>query len=635
MRLGLFITGCIVLTVLLTGITGVWLPKKQVSNNSYVDTFIGTGGHGHTFPGATLPHGMVQLSPDTRTLGWDACGGYHYSDSSIIGFSHTHLSGTGISDLGDVLVMPFTGEIKTEPGSPQRVGSGYRSRFSHDEETARPGYYSVHLIDHAIDAELTTSERAGFHRYTYFGEDTARLIVDLSHNIYPDDLPEHSLSVVNNTSLQGMKKSSGWAKEQSTFFHAVFDKPFKCRLYNGDKLLDSSSFSKGKKLKAVLTFDLKPGDELLIKVGISYVDVNGAEKNLAAELPDWNFKKAVQKAEGIWAQKLGVISTEVGDDTKRSIFYTALYHASLSPNLFSDVDGRYRGMDKSVHHSVSEVYTVFSLWDTFRAFHSLQTIINSNQNNQFIQSLLNKYDEGGVLPMWELVGNYTGCMIGYHAVPVIVDAYMKGYRDFDVEKAYEAIRHSGFYQTEGILFPSSDVKHNIMPKAKLLNEQFGYIPCDIEKESVGKALEYAYNDWCIAQMAKELGKIDDYALFMERSKRYAKYFDGASGFMRGKDQYGNWREPFNPRRSEHRSDDYVEGNAYQWSWFVPHDVEGLKELYGGAELMAIKLDTLFTTSSELVGDHVSGDISGLVGQYAHGNEPSHHVAHLYNYVGQS
>lgn len=634
MKIRLIGIACFATAVLLLGTNINCVPKKDTDNTNYVNTFIGTGGHGHTFPGATLPHAMVQLSPDTRTMGWDACGGYHYSDSSIIGFSHTHLSGTGISDLGDFLFMPYAGEVKTDAGTPEQIDDGYRSRFSHTDEVARPGYYSVHLKDYAIDAELTVSKRAGFHRYTFKGTDTARLIIDLSHNIYPDNQPEHSLKVLDKQNLQGMKKSGGWAQEQHAFFSATFNKPFMCQLFNGDSLLANNQHAEGDKLKAVLTFAMEAGDELLVKVGISHLDAEGASKNQAVELPDWDFDRVVEDAHDIWANKLSAINVEGGNAEQRTIFYTSLYHTSISPYLFSDADGRYRGMDQKLYHTDSEMHTVFSLWDTFRAFHPLQTIVNNQQNNQFIRSLLKKYDEGGVLPMWELVGNYTGCMIGYHAVPVIVDAYMKGQRDFDVEKAYKAIKESAFYQTEGILFPNRDVQNKLMPLAKRFNEELGYIPCDLEPESVGKALEYAYNDWCIAQMAKELGKVDDFTFFMERSKRYAKYFDVQTGFMRGKDKDGNWREPFNPRHSNHRADDYVEGNAYQWSWFVPHDVEGLMTLYGGAEQMAIKLDTLFSTSSDLVGDHVSNDISGLIGQYAHGNEPSHHVAHLYNYIGQ-
>ncbi|MBN2639552.1 MAG: GH92 family glycosyl hydrolase [Bacteroidales bacterium] len=600
----------------------------------YVNTFIGTGGHGHTFPGATLPHGMVQLSPDTRTLGWDACGGYHYSDSSIIGFSHTHLSGTGISDLGDVLFMPFTGQPKLDPGDVSDPSLGYRSRFKHESEIAEPGYYCVDLLDYGIKAELTATTRTGFHRYTYPAADQSGIIIDLSHNIYPDSRPEHEFKIISNTEIQGLKRSSGWAKDQYVYFYAKFDHPFSCELYENDKLLSDSSLVGGKKVKAVLRFNNNDGGTVLVKVGISAVDYDGARNNLTLENTGWDFNSIRESAKAVWNDELSKIQVSGGTDDEKTIFYSSLYHTAISPYTFSDVDGRYRGMDKHIYQSDKVVYTVFSLWDTFRALHPLKAIISPQQNADFINTLLTKYDEGGTLPMWELVGNYTGCMIGYHAVPVIVDAYLKGIRGFDVDKAYKAIVEASEYRTDGILFPSEAVKKKLMPQGKQYNAELGYIPCDLEDEAVSKALEYAYNDWCIAQMAKELGKSDDCQKYMERSKRYVKYYDSQTGFMRGKCKDGNWREPFDPRFVRHRKDDYTEGNAFQWSWFVPHDVEGLINLVGGKEMFIAKLDTLFTTDSNLVGDDVSSDITGMIGQYAHGNEPSHHISHMYNFVGQ-
>jgi predicted alpha-1,2-mannosidase len=608
---------------------------KSIDNTNYVNTFIGTGGHGHTFPGATTPHGMVQLSPDTRTLGWDACGGYHYTDNSIIGFSHTHLSGTGISDLGDFLFMPFSGTPKNSPGTPENPDSGYRSRFSHKDEVAEPGYYSVQLKDYNIHAELTASTRAGFHRYTYNENEQTGLIIDLSHTIYPDHNPRHEFRVISETEISGFKGSGGWAVDQQAFFYAKFNKPFKVEFYDNGEKIESVKEAKSKKLLAVLTFNTKDDKELLAKVGISSVDYEGAKNNLETEITNWDFNKIKKSANQLWAKELNKINIEGGSADEKTIFYTSLYHTAISPYTFSDVDGRYRGMDKKIYKSDGEVvYTVFSLWDTFRGNHPLKTIIDPDRNNSFINTLLSKYDQGGALPMWELVGNYTGCMIGYHSVPVIVDAYRKGLRDFDIEKAYGAMVESASYNTEGILFPSKGVQNKLMPKAKLYNDERGYVPADLETQSVSKALEYAYNDWCIAQMAKELGKVEDYNHFMERSTRYTEYYDNETGFMRGKNEDGKWREPFNPRRSEHRVDDYTEGNAFQWSWFVPHDVDGLVELVGGKEQFITQLDTLFSTSSDLVGEQVSSDISGLIGQYAHGNEPSHHITHMYNFVGQ-
>ncbi len=611
--------------------------KIQVQDNTqYVNTFIGTGGHGHVFPGATTPYGMVQLSPDTRTLGWDACGGYHYTDSSIIGFSHTHLSGTGISDLGDFLFMPFSGKAKVISGTAENPDDGYRSRFTHESEKAEPGYYSVTLEDYNIQAELTASTRAGFHRYTFNQTTENGIIIDLSHTIYPDQNPNHEFKIISDTEIAGYKGSGGWAKEQHTWFNAKFNKPFSCVFYDNGKIIKDAKSAKSKKLLAVLSFETQDNKELLAKVGISHVDYEGAKNNLETEIEDWDFNAARMSASNLWTKQLNKIKTEGGSEDEKAIFYTSLYHTAISPYTFSDVDGRYRGMDQKIRNSDGEtIYTVFSLWDTFRANHPLKTIIDPDRNNDFINTLLSKYDQGGALPMWELVGNYTGCMIGYHAVPVIVDAYFKGMRDFDVNKAYKAMVESANYNTDGILFPSKGVQQKLMPKAKLYNIERGFVPSDLETQSVSKALEYAYNDWCIAQMAKELGKADDYSHFMERSKRYTEYYDKETGFMRGKNDDGKWREPFNPRRSEHRIDDYTEGNAYQWSWFVPHDVEGLVDLIGGKQQFITQLDTLFSTSSELSGDHVSSDITGLIGQYAHGNEPSHHITHMYNYVGQS
>ncbi len=610
---------------------------SQTNDNTiHVNPFIGTGGHGHTYPGATTPHGMVQLSPDTRTLGWDACGGYHYTDSSIIGFSHTHLSGTGISDLGDFLFMPFTGETKINAGEPENPDTGYRSRFNHTDEVASPGYYAVKLEDYNIQAELTATPRAGFHRYTFNGNEKAKIIIDLAHNIYPDRNPDHGIHIINNTELRGFKKSSGWANDQQAFFYAKFNKPFTCVLYDNGKEVNNSNELQSNNLKAVLTFNINQGDEILAKVGISSVDEAGAQNNLETEINSWEFEEVKDSTHKTWVNQLNKITVTGGSENEKTIFYTALYHTSLSPYLFSDVDGRYRGMDKQIYNSGGRnIYTVFSLWDTFRAFHPLLTILNPDQNNDFIHSLLTKYDQGGVLPMWELVGNYTGCMIGYHSVPVIVDAYMKGIRNFDIDKAYLAMVEAAKYRTDGILFPTEEVQQKIMPKAKLYNETLGFIPSNLESQSVSKALEYAYNDWCIAQMAKELGKSNDYNYFIERSKRYTEYYDNEVGFMRGKNENGEWRQPFNPRQSEHGVDDYTEGNAYQWSWFVPHDVDGLVGLLGGRQQFIDKLDTLFSTSSELIGNNISSDISGLIGQYAHGNEPSHHISHLYNFVGQA
>jgi predicted alpha-1,2-mannosidase len=627
LHLALLISGCS---------TTNHLAIQTKDNTQYVNTFIGTGGHGHTFPGATVPYGMVQLSPDTRTLGWDACGGYHYTDHSIIGFSHTHLSGTGISDLGDILFMPFSGNPQLVAGTPEDPDSGYRSRFSHKDEKAEPGYYAVKLQDDNINVALTATTRAGFHKYKYNTIGPSGIIIDLSHTIYVDKKPDHEIRIINNTEIQGFKKSSGWAEDQSVFFHAKFNKPFRYTFYENGKKMDVSDLAKSKNLQVVLEFDIQKGDEVLAKVGISSVDNNGAKQNLENEIPAWDFNSVREAAHQLWQEELNKIDVTGGTKDEKTIFYTSLYHTSISPNIFSDVDYRYRGMDKKIKNANGKnSYTVFSLWDTFRGFNPLKTITDPYRENDFINSLIAKYDEGGVLPMWELHGNYTGCMIGYHSISVIVDAYKKGIRGFDVQKAYKAMLGSATYNRTGILFPSEDVATRLMPKAKLYNEQLGFIPSDLEKQSVSKALEYAYNDWCIAQMAKDLGKTDDYKTFMERSKKYTQYYDAKTGFMRGKNQDGTWREPFDPRFSQHNVNDYTEGNAFQWSWFVPQDVEGLMQLMGGKTSFVKNLDNLFSTSSELTGGVVSEDITGMIGQYAHGNEPSHHITHLYNFAGES
>ena len=600
-----------------------------------VNPFIGTGGHGHTFPGATTPNGMVQLSPDTRTLGWDACAGYHYSDTSILGFSHTHLSGTGIGDMGDILFMPCTGEPKIEPGPPEDPDAGYRCRFSHDNEHAEPGYYQVRLIDYDVNVELTATPRAGFHRYIYPKERQANLVIDLAHTIHGHRNPVTELRVINDTEVEGYKRTRGWAQNHHVYFHAKFSRPFTCTLYeNGNNLAGQWAIASGN-TKAVLSFSEGGSEPVLAKVGISAVDYAGARRNLEEEIQDWDFDRARQQARAGWEKRLDRVHVHGGSADNRTIFYTAMYHCAISPYLFSDVDGRYRGHDQRIHTSESgPMYTVFSLWDTFRAFHPLLVILDPERNNAFIRTLLTHYDQGGILPKWELAANCTGTMIGYHAVSMIVDAYIKGLRDYDVKKAYKAIKQSAHYREDGFLYPSAVVQEKLNPKAKYYNDTLGFVPCDLENESVSKALEYAYNDWCIAQMADALGQKADVMKYKERASRYRFYFDAKTGFMRGRMKDKSWKTPFNPRFSEHRKDEYTEGNAWQWTWFVPHDVTGLEALMGGSEPFVTKLDELFSTDSTIEGEHSSSDISGLIGQYAHGNEPSHHITHLYNYVGQ-
>lgn len=610
------------------------LPKEYTDS---VNVFIGTGGHGHTFPGATLPHGMVQLSPDTRLFGWDACSGYYYDDTSIMGFSHTHLSGTGIGDYGDILFMPVVGEKPLIAGTAENPDEGYRSRFSHEQESARPGYYQVLLQDDSINVELTATLRAGLHRYTYPKASDARLIVDMEPTIHGHQHPVTQIRVVNDSTIAGMKYTVGWAKRHYVYFYAVFSSPFDYKLYSGTEYQSDSTSVTVNTAKAVIRFKNLPVDgRVLAKVGISSVDEEGARLNVEAEIPNWNFEDVMKEANTAWNEALGKIDIETSDNDSRTVFYTSLYHAFIQPSLASDVDGRYRTMGHEIKQDASYTnYTVFSLWDTFRAAHPLYTIVTPEQNQAFIRSLLRKYDEGGILPKWELASNETGTMIGYHAVSVIADAMMKKQCDFDVKKALEACIRSSVYDTMGVT-PMMDrqiLNGKLMPVSIKYKNELGYIPCDKVGGSVSQGLEFAYNDWLIAQMMKEHNRKDLYDKYMELSRNYRNYFDPETKLMRGRLSDGSWITPFDPA-SVQRPSNYVEGNAWQWAWFVPQDVEGLMELVGGQKSFEAHLDTLFTTSSELTGDpNAAADVTGMIGQYAHGNEPSHHIPYLYNYAG--
>lgn len=603
-------TGMIVVIYLIACIS----LSAQTKLTAYVDPFIGTAGHGHTYPGASLPHGLVQLSPDTDTDGWDWCSGYHYSDSSIMGFSHTHLSGTGCADYGDILFMPTTGELKTEPGDKNKPGSGYRSRFSHKNEAAHPGYYSVILDDYNVNAELTATCRAGFHKYMFPQTDKANIIIDLVHGIQ-DKVIDSQIKIIGNKIIEGYRRSSGWAKDHTVYFYAEFSKPFKTSgVVENGKIPEGKDSAQGKAVKAFVRYAANSGEIVYIKVGISHTNLEGARKNLAAEIPGWNFNGIKKKAEAAWEKELSKVAVESKNQNYITTFYTALYHALLNPNIMSDVDGSCIGMDKNIHSfGHHKMYTVFSLWDTFRAEHPLFTLIEKNEDGDMVRSLIAKYDESGLLPVWELASNETGTMIGYHAIPVIVDAYFKGIRDFDVQKAYEAMKKSAMQDKDGLKY----------------YKEMGYIPSNLENESVSKTLEYAYDDWCIAQMAKDLGKYDDYKYFSERAKFYSNVFDPSTRLMRAK-KNGRWYEPFDPYAV---SGNYTEANAWQYSFFVPHDVDGLIKLMGGNKNFVSKLDELFTAKPDLTGRFQS-DITGMIGQYAQGNEPSHHMAYLYNYAGE-
>ena len=591
----------------------------------YVDPFIGTAGHGHTFPGAAVPFGMVQVSPDTGLEGWDWCSGYHYSDSSIIGFSHTHLSGTGRSDLMDVLIMPFTGEVKLQSGTKENPDAGYRSRFSHDKEWASPGYYKVNLSDYDITAELTATPRCGFHKYTFSKSDSAHIILDLSHHYSTDSIKELTLDIKDNHMITGIRKTKGWGdpgelywSNQQIYFVACFSKPFDAVTLFSDDVLVTDSNAKGKNIKAVIDYKTTRDEQVLIKVGVSSVSIENALLNLTTEIPDWDFNKVLANVQNEWEDELSKIIIDAPEKEK-TIFYTALYHSLLAPYLFNDVNQEYIGFDGKKHLAAGyENYTVMSLWDTFRAANPLLTVVTPDKVNSIICSMLAQYEQYGLLPVWPLWSSETNCMIGYHAVPVIVDAYFKGIRGFDVEKAYEAMKTSAMQDDFGV---------------KQLKE-YGYIPYDKYNKSVSTALEYCFDDWCIARMAKDLGKEKDFEYFMKRSESYKNYFDKEYSQMNGYSSTGQFRRPFDPFYSSYGECDWVEGNSWQYSFFVPHDVPGLVRLFGSEEKFEAALDTLFTIHSGLSGDDVPIDISGLIGQYAHGNEPSHHVAYLYNYVNK-
>jgi predicted alpha-1,2-mannosidase len=579
----------------------------------YVDPFIGTGGHGHTFPGATRPFGMVQLSPDTRLTGWDGSSGYHYSDSVIYGFSHTHLSGTGISDYGDILLMPTVGAVFLNALDNGSTAKGYASRFQHRFEHALPGFYSVRLDDDDIFAELTATARAGLHRYSFPATDEANIILDLTHR---DEVLDSGLQITGATTISGWRRSKAWAKDQIVYFAIELSHPMTSfGIAIDDKLVPNLREARGRNIKAYFRFDTRRAPQVLVRVGISAVDTNGAWLNLAAELNNKSFETVKAEAAAEWNKELGKITVSGGSRAQLTSFYTALYHAMLAPNLFMDVDGRYRGRDLEIHKAEDFTnYTVFSLWDTFRAAHPLYALIDQNRTRDFIKTFLAHREQGGRLPVWELAGNETDTMIGYHAVSVIADAAAKGITGFDLEKAFAAMKHSAEMREHRGL--GAYIDH-------------GFIAMEDDRESVSKTLEYAYDDWCIAQVARMLGRTADYQRYLARAQSYKNVFDPVSGFMRPRSN-GGWVEPFDPREVTFA---FTEANSWQYTFFAPQDISGLMQLLGGPRGFARKLDQLFAAESRTTGRD-QADITGLIGQYAHGNEPSHHMAYLYDYAGQ-
>ncbi|SFB87300.1 alpha-1,2-mannosidase, putative [Zunongwangia mangrovi] len=594
--------------------------KKTSKNENLVgivNPFIGTGGHGHTFPGASRPFGMVQVSPDNGTSGWDWCSGYHYSDSLVAGFSHLHLSGTGIGDLADLLFMPVNKKIDLTTTVKERNDIPYLSKYSHDNETSKPGYYQLFLEDFDINVELISSLRTGYHNYTYGEGEEQSVVIDLGFAINWDEPTETSIKIEDETTITGYRHSTGWAKNQKVFFVAKFSKPIiNSEMYAEAKLSEASEVE-GKKTSAQLFFDTADKN-LQVAVALSSVSLENAKENLDSDA-NFDFEEIKAESKETWNAALSDIIVETPVDSLKEMFYTALYHTKLSPVTFSDKNGEFRLQNDSISSAEGTTYSTLSLWDTFRAENPLLTITEPEKVSDIINSMLAYYDESGTLPVWTLYGNETNTMTGYHSVPVIVEAYFKGIEGFDPERAFEALKSTMMQDQRGL---------------KELKEH-GYIPFDLGNESVTSTLEYAYNDWCVAQMAKALDKQEDYEYFSERAESYKKLFDPETGFMRGKSAKGEWHLPFDPKHSQHRvNTDYTEGNAWQHSWFVLHDPEGLIELHGGAEPFTEKLEQLFNESSEITGEHTSADISGLIGQYAHGNEPSHHIAYLFNKAGK-
>lgn len=603
------------------------LPSRALAEEDvlrYVNPFIGTGGHGHTHPAASVPFGMVAVGPDTYNEGWDWCSGYHYSDSSIMGFSHTHLSGTGIGDMLDVLIMPGTGPIRTKPGTRENPEDGYRSRFSHADEKAEPGYYSVMLKDYGIRAEMTATERAGIHRYT-FPSGGGHFIVDLSHGYGgPRRVAASSFRIVDSATLVGGRTVNGWAKGRQIYFAMKFSKPFReATLYSGGKALGPEVREiNGTSLQCAMQYAPADGQTIQVKVGISGVSIEGAMRNLEQEIAGWDFEAVRTAAREAWRRYLSRVAVQGGTPKQREIFYTALYHSLLAPSLFDDVDGQYCGMDGRVHllPAGAHNYSTFSLWDTFRAEHPLLTLIAPERVPDMVNCLIRMSKESPAgMPVWPLQGVETGTMTGYHSVSVIAEALSKGFQGIDYARAYGPMRKRALEDDfRGLGF----------------FRRLGFIPSDRLAESATRTLEYSYDAWAVAQVARALGKMDDYRLLLAQSANFKNLFDPTAGFIRPRLEGGTWAEPFDPTSTgaSPKWRDFTESNSWQGTWAAQHAPEAYIELLGSKEEFIRKLDQLFEVKTEIKGE-VPLDMTGLIGMYAHGNEPSHHVAYLYNYAG--
>lgn len=596
----------------------------------YVNPFIGTGFHGHTFPGATRPFALVQVSPDTHIMGWDASSGYHYDDNQIYAFSHTHLSGTGIGDLGDVAIRPFSGGDSIKPVA----------IFKKETEKATPGYYAVRLDNFGINVELTSTDRVGFHKYTYDNPKDRRVLLDLGHVLQPNwghKLVGNEYLFVNDSTVEGTVRTQGWAHFHSVSYRITFSEPIETLYQYIDGNLRKDSLFLRLNTPDDLTFHYKFAESnkpLYVKVAISPVDTDGAERNMLAELPGWDFDATRAESARIWNKALNDIRIESSDPKVMVNFYTALYHTMIAPYAYQDVDGRYLGMDKKVHRAEPGYvnYSVFSLWDTFRALHPLMTIIQPERAADWGKVLVQGYKEGGILPKWPLASSYTGCMVGYPAVSVLADLVTKDLAEGDLNVWAEAGARSSVYRNDLAEKFKGTRELDLITRHPYYKEKYGFVPADSVPESVSWGLEMAYYDWCISQIAAKAGNTELAKEYAAKAEYYKRYLDPETKMMRGVMGDGSFRTPFNPRYSSHMKSDYTEGNAFQWSFFAPHDMDNFISTIGGKKELETRLDTLFTTSSQVDGEEASGDITGLIGQYAHGNEPSHHMAYLYNWT---
>ena len=584
----------------------------------FVDPRIGTGGHGHVFYGANVPYGFIQLGPTSIPQSWDWVSGYHVSDSTVIGFPHTHLSCTGIGDLHDINVMPVVGEVTYSRGDASSYETGLWSYSDRSKEVVTPGYYRTHLSRYNVDVELTATKRVGFHKYTFLGNESPAIVFDMVNGGCWDKTTEAVIRVVNDSTVSGYRYSKGWADDQRVFFRAEFSRKFDNVEFIVNDSVKEGDMAKGAQLFARVNFAAGNQEPVYMKVALSPTSEEGAQLNMQTELSGWDFEKTIADAKAAWNKELNKVKVYTTDEASKKIFYTSLYHTLFAPSEFCDVNGDYYGADKQMHKGEGFVnYTTFSLWDTYRAAQPLMTILHPEKMSDIINTMLHIHQQQGKLPVWHLMGCETNCMVGNPGVPVVADAILKDIKGFDTELAFKALKESS-------MLPERGMEHRI---------EYGFIPADKMTEAIAYDMEYAIADWAVAQAAQKLGKQEDYEYFLKRSKSYKNYFDASTGFMRGKMLDGSWRTPFSPYASSHRDDDYCEGNAWQYTWLVPHDVEGLVECFGSKEAFVNKLDSLFLANGDM-GEASSPDISGLIGQYAHGNEPSHHTVYLYTLVGQ-